>query len=146
MAKYRLYKNKNVKSTGYTKYYAQRKTAGMVSTDELVKRLAARYTTYAPGEVHGMVMSLTELIKELAFMGFSVKLADLGIFWVGCRSKGVANPDDFNAKTDIASRWRCRCTGDVNGKNIGVTRAGGVAITWEEDDDYESPRSQNNGG
>ncbi len=142
MAKYRLYRNKNFKSSGYNKYYAHCKTEGLVETEELVKRLAARYTTYAPGEVHGMVMSLTELIKELAFMGYSVKLADLGIFWVGIRSKGVVDVQDFNAQTDISSRWRCRCTGDVNGKDIGVTRAGGIAINWTEAEDYQSPRTQ----
>ncbi len=141
MSKFRLYKNTNTKSAGYNKYYAHRKTEGLVETEDLVKRLAARYTTYAPGEVHGMVMSLTELIKELAFMGYSVKLADLGIFWVGIRSKGVVDVQNFNAQTDITSRWRCRCTGNVSGKHIGITRAGGVGITWVEDEDYQSPRN-----
>jgi hypothetical protein len=139
MPKYRLYKNTNVKSAGYNKYYASRKCEKLIETDEIIRRLAARYVTFAPGEVHGMVMTLTEIIKELAFMGHGVKLNDLGIFWVGCKSKGVTDPTKFNAKTDIASRWRCRPTGDTMGKVLPVTRSGGVGIEWTEDEDYTSP-------
>lgn len=142
MPKFRLYKNTNVKSAGYNKYYASRKAEKLIETDELVRRLAARYVTFAPGEVQGMVMSLTEIIKELAFQGHGVKLSDLGIFWLSCRSKGVADPNKFNAKTDITSRWRCRPTGETLGKTLPTTRSGGVGIEWTEADDYESPRSQ----
>ena len=143
MPKYRLYKNTNVKSAGYNKYYASRKCEKLIETDEIIRRLAARYTTFAPGEVYGMVMTLTEIIKELAFQGHGVKLNDLGIFWVSLKSKGVTDPTKFNAKTDIASRWRCRPTGDVLAKTINVTRSGGVNIEWTEDDDYTSPARVN---
>ena len=139
--KYRLGKNKNVKSTGYNKYYARTHTGGLVSNEELAKRMAARNTTYSEGEMRGLIIDLTALIRELAYEGRSVKIDNLGIFWVGCCSKGVANPSDFNASTDISSRWKCRPTGDGKSKAIEVTRAGGVAITWEEDTDYNSPRT-----
>ena len=94
--KYRLGKNKNVKSTGYNKYYARTHTGGLVSNEELAKRMAARNTTYSEGEMRGLIIDLTALIRELAYEGRSVKIDNLGIFWVACCSKGVANLADWN--------------------------------------------------
>ena len=140
--KYRLKKNNNRKSAGYGKYYGTRTTQGLISTEELAKRMAARNTTYSEGEMRGLLIDLTALVRELAYCGNSVKIDNLGIFWVGAKSKGVEDPKEFNASTDITSRWKCRPTGEGMGKAIGVTRAGGVQLTWEEDDTYESPRNQ----
>lgn len=142
MAKYRLYQNKNSKSTGYGKYYAHRVPGKLIDTESLAKRLAGRNSAFSEGEMRGVLIDLTELIKELAFEGNSVKLGDLGIFFLGIKSKGVANADDFDAATDIASRWRCRATGNTRNKEVGVTRANGVTVGWEEDNNYESPRTQ----
>lgn len=153
MAKYRLYKNKNSKSSGYGKYYAHRVPGKLIDTESLAKRLAGRNSAFSEGEMRGVLIDLTELIKELAFEGNSVKLGDLGIFFLGIKSKGVANADDFDAATHIASRWRCRGTGNTRNKQVSVTRANGVAIGWEEDNNYDSPRTKqtssapsNNGG
>ena len=63
---------------------------------------------------------------------------------MGIISKGVANAADFNASTDIIPKWRLRATGETQKKFLGITRttagAGGVQLTFEEDDNYESPR------
>ena len=144
MAKYRLYQNNNEKSTGYGKYYAHRVPGKLIDTDQLAKRMSGRSTTFSEGEMRGILIDLTELIKELAFDGNSVKLGDLGIFFLGCKSKGVANANDFDATSDIKSRWRMRGTGNTRDKQVGLTRANGVEIAWEEDNDYESPRTQAN--
>ena len=112
MAKYRLYKNNNKKSVGYNKYYAKKAAEGMV-----------------------------DCVRELAYEGKSVKIDNLGIFYVSMKSKGVADPKDFNASSDITSKWRAMPTGDVLGKSLPVTRAGGAVLTWQEDDDYTSPRT-----
>lgn len=141
MAKYRLYKNTNSKSKAYNKYYAHRVPGKLIDTESLAKRLAGRNSAFSEGEMRGVLIDLTELIKELAFEGNSVKLGDLGIFFLGIKSKGVANADDFDAATDIASRWRCRATGNTRSKEVGVTRANGVTVDWEEDNNYESPRT-----
>jgi predicted histone-like DNA-binding protein len=141
MAKYRLYQNKNSKSSGYGKYYAHRVPGTLIDTESLAKRLAGRNSAFSEGEMRGVLIDLTELIKELAFEGNSVKLGDLGIFFLGIKSKGVANANDFDAATDIASRWRCRGTGNTRNKHVGITRANGVTIGWEEDNNYDSPRS-----
>ena len=142
--KYRYYKNKNVKSTGYNKYYVKR-TAGKVYTEkDLAVRLAARSSSFSRGEMLGIILDLGRLIQELCIEGNSCKISDLGIFSVGIISKGVANADDFNASTDIIPKWRLRATGETQKKFLGITRttagAGGVQLTFEEDDNYESPR------
>ena len=142
MAKYRLYQNKNSKSSGYGKYYAHRVPGKLIDTESLAKRLAGRNSAFSEGELRGVLIDLTELIKELAFEGNSVKLGDLGIFFLGMKSKGVADANLFDAATHIASRWRCRGTGNTRNKHVGVTRANGVTIDWEEDNDYDSPRTK----
>ena len=139
--KYRLGKNTNVKSAGYNKYYARTHTQGLVSNEELAKRMAARNTTYSEGEMRGLIIDLTALIRELAYEGRAVKIDNLGIFWVGAKSKGVTDPTKFNATTDVTSCWKCRPTGEGMSKSIAVTRAGGVAIEWQEDTEYNSPRT-----
>ena len=142
MAKYRLYQNKNSKSSGYGKYYAHRVPGKLIDTESLAKRLAGRNSAFSEGELRGVLIDLTELIKELAFEGNSVKLGDLGIFFLGMKSKGVADANLFDAATHIASRWRCRGTGNTRNKHVSVTRANGVTIDWEEDNNYDSPRTK----
>ena len=142
--KYRYYKNKNVKSTGYNKYYVKR-TAGKVYTEkDLAVRLAARSSSFSRGEMLGIILDLGRLIQELCIEGNSCKSSDLGIFSVGIISKGVANVVDFNASTDIIPKWRLRATGETQKKFLGITRsvvgAGGVQLTFEEDENYDSPR------
>ena len=141
MAKYRLYQNHNEKSTGYGKYYAQRASQGTVPFNELCKRFAARHTTFSEGEMLGLVTDMVTLVRELAYQGFTVKIDNLGLFWIGIKSKGVANAADFSADSDITAKWKCRGTGEGSGKSIGVTRAGGVELAWEEDNTYQSPRA-----
>ena len=145
MAKYRLYKNKNVKSTGYNKYYAKKAAGKLIDMDGLVQHMAGHNSPYSKGLLKGIVTDMVECIRELAYEGNQVKIDNLGIFQVSLKSKGVANPNDFNAATDITSKWQVRPTGDGAGKKIGVTRAGGAEIHWEEDNNYASPRTPDDG-
>ena len=145
MAKYRLYKNKNVKSTGYNKYYAKKAAGKLIGMEGLVQHMAGHNSPYSKGLLMGIVTDMVECVRELAYEGNQVKIDNLGIFQVSLKSKGVANPNDFNASTDITSKWQVRPTGDGAGKKIGVTRAGGAEIHWEEDNNYESPRTPDDG-
>ena len=140
MAKYRLYKNNNKKSVGYNKYYAKKAAEGMVDMNGLIQHMAGHNSAFSKGVITGVLADLVECVRELAYEGKSVKIDNLGIFRVSMKSKGVADPNDFKASTDITSKWQVRPTGECVGKAIGVTRASGVALTWEEDNDYESPR------
>ena len=141
MAKYRLYKNNNKKSVGYNKYYAHKKSQGMVDMSGLIAHMAGHNSAFSKGVITGVLSDLVDCVRELAYEGKSVKIDNLGIFYVSMKSKGVADPKDFNASSDITSKWRAMPTGEVLGKSLPVTRAGGAVLTWQEDDDYTSPRT-----
>ena len=141
MAKYRLYKNTNVKSAGYNKYYAHKSAGKLIGLNELIAHMAGHNTAFSKGVIRGVLEDMIECTRELAYEGNQVKIDNLGIFQVSMRSKGVTDPTKFNASTDITSKWQVRPTGDVMCKNIEVTRAGGAVIEWEEDNDYTSPRT-----
>ena len=140
MAKFRILRNNNKKSTAYNKYFPQRKPEGVIDTDALAARLAGRTSAFSEGEIRGMLIDLSDLVLELAFQGYSVKLKDLGIFWVAPKADGVYDVEDFDT-SKICTKLRCRATGDSSNKAIGVTRANGVSATWEEDVNYQSPRT-----
>ena len=140
MAKFRMYQNKNERSTGFKKWYARKSSQGLVEMDELVEHMAGHHSGFSKGIIKGMLTDMVEHVRELAYEGKSVKIDNLGIFRVSMKSKGVADPKKFNPATDITSKWQVQPTGDVLIKSISVTRAGGAALTWEEDANYTSPR------
>lgn len=140
MAKYRLYKNNNMKSTSYGKYYARKAAEGLVGMDELILHMAGHNSVYSEGTITGVVKDLVNHVRELAYEGKSVKIDNLGIFRVSMKSKGVDDPKKFNANTDITAKWQVQPTGEVVTKAIGVTPASGAVLTWEEDTEYTSPR------
>ena len=92
------------------------------------------------------IADLVSHVRERAYEGKSVKIDNLGIFRVSMKSKGVEDPKDFNAASDITSKWQVQPTGAVVGKSIDVTRAAGAVLTWEELGDYSSPRNTEGGG
>ena len=145
MAKYRLYKNKNVKSTGYNKYYAKKAAGKLYSLDDVVTHMAGHNSPYSKGVIKGVLTDMVECVREIAYEGNQVKIDNLGIFQVSMKSKGVTDPKDFNASTDITSKWQVRPTGDGAGNKIDVTRAAGATIHWEEDNNYTSPRTPQDG-
>lgn len=141
MAKYRLYKNNNERSRGYGKYYARKAAGQLMNLDDLVAHMAGHNTAYSKGVIKGVITDMVECVREMAYEGNQVKIENLGIFQVSMKSKGVADPKDFSAATDIQSKWQVRPTGECRMKTIGITRAGGALLSWEEASDYASPRS-----
>jgi predicted histone-like DNA-binding protein len=104
--------------------------------------MAGHNSAFSKGVITGVLADLVECVRELAYEGKSVKIDNLGIFRVSMKSKGVEDAKEFSASTDITSKWQVRPTGECVTKAIGVTRAGGAMLTWEEDNDYTSPRSE----
>lgn len=146
MAKFKMYKNNNRKSTGYNKYYARKASMGTVELDGLVAHMAGHNTVFSKGVIKGVLEDMIECVRELAYEGKTVKIPNLGLFSVSMKSKGVYAPQDFDATRDIQSKWSVRATGDIRNKVIGVTRAGGAELTWEEIGNYTSPRTPQDGG
>ena len=141
MAKFKMYKNNNRKSTGYNKYYARKASTGNVDLNGLVNHMAGHNTPYSKGVIKGVLEDMVECVRELAYEGKNVKIPNLGIFSVSMKSKGVFDPKEFDPQTDILSRWSVRATGDIRNKTIGVTRAAGAELSWEEVGNYTSPRT-----
>ena len=141
MAKFKMYKNNNRKSTGYNKYYARKASMGTVELDGLVNHMSGHNTVYSRGVIKGVLEDMVECVRELAYEGKTVKIPNLGLFSVSMKSKGVFDPADFNPSTDIQSKWSVCATGDIRNKVIGVTRAGGAELSWEEIGNYTSPRT-----
>ena len=112
-----------------------------MTLDDLASHMHGHNSPYSTGLIRGILTDMVECVRELAYEGNQVKIDNLGIFQVSCKSKGVANPNDFNASTDISAKWQVRPTGDGSSKKIGTTRAGGAMLEWEEDNDYTSPRT-----
>ncbi len=140
--KYRLYKNKNSKSSGYNKWYAKKAAGKLIDLDGVSQHMAGHNSPYSKGLIKGILTDMVECIREMAYEGNQVKIDNLGIFQVSMRSKGVIDVNDFNASTDISSKWQVRPTGEGSSKKIGVTRAAGTEIHWEEDNNYTSPRGE----
>ncbi len=141
MAKYRLIKNTNHKVGKYGYYYARKVADKTVELDDLVQHMAGHNTAYSAGVIKGVLEDAVTCIRELAYEGKSVKIANLGIFSVGLKSMAVQDASKFNAGSGIKSLWKVRGTGEVKNALIGLTRAAGAAITWEEDNEYTSPRN-----
>ena len=141
MAKFKMYKNNNRKSTGYNKYYARKCSTGTVELDGLVEHMAGHNTVFSKGIIKGVLEDMIECVRELAYEGKTVRIPNLGLFSVSMKSKGVFDPKEFDPQTDIQSKWSVRATGSIRNKVIGVTRAAGAALTWEEVGDYTSPRT-----
>jgi predicted histone-like DNA-binding protein len=141
MAKYRLHKNTNVKSAGYNKYYARKAAGKLLTLKDIVAHMAGHNTAYSKGVITGVIADMVNCIRELAYEGNQVKIENLGIFQVSLKSKGVNDPTKFNATTDIQSKWQVRPTGECRMKLLGVTRAAGAELSWEEATDYTSPRT-----
>jgi hypothetical protein len=51
MAKYRLYKNTNVKSAGYNKYYAHKSAGKLIGLNELIAHMAGHNTAFSKGVI-----------------------------------------------------------------------------------------------
>ena len=140
--KYRLVKNNNRKSTGYNKYYAKKVPGKILTLEQVSNHMAGHNTSFSKGQILGLLTDMVECIRELCAEGNSVKIGDMGIFQVNIKSKGVFDPNDFNAAKHIAARFRCRATGTSRNSLVGITRSGGAMVEWEEDDNYNSPRTQ----
>ena len=140
MAVYKIIKNSNKKSTAYQKYFPKRVPGKIIETQALAKRLAARTSSFSEGECYGILTDLVDLILELCFQGYSVKINDLALFFLSPYAEGVYDIEKFDP-SKIISKLRARATGDGSNKNVGVTRANGVSAYWEELQDYASPRT-----
>jgi predicted histone-like DNA-binding protein len=114
MLKYRLYQNKNKKSTGYGKWYARATVNETYDLTRLAEHMANHNTPYSQGAIYGVLTDMVACIHELVLEGNAVKIPDLAIFSLGLNSKGSDSHEQFSAAEDIISaRLRARATGSL---------------------------------
>lgn len=96
-----LRKNKNVKSTGYNKYYGEIVLRQGLTQRGLIEHIMAHIPGITRTMVNTVLETVTNCIPELVSQGVSVKLDGIGVFYPTVSSKGAANPKDLNVVDDI---------------------------------------------
>lgn len=96
-----LRKNKNVKSTGYNKYYGEIVLRQGLTQRGLVDHIMSHIPGITKTMVNSVLETVTNCIPELVSQGVSVKLDGIGVFYPTVSSKGAANPKDLNVQDDI---------------------------------------------
>lgn len=104
-----LRKNKNVKSTGFNKYYGEIVLRQGLTQRGLVDHIMAHIPGITKTMVNTVLETVTNCIPELVSQGVSVKLDGIGVFYPTVSSKGAVNPKDLNVQNDITGvRMRFR--------------------------------------
>ena len=85
-----LTKNTNTAIQGTAgKYYPRVEYKGTFSVKMLARYIASHSSTYTEGEISGMLTDLVKAIKELALLGYVVKIDDLGLFKASVDGNGL---------------------------------------------------------
>ena len=71
------------------KYFARVEYKGTISTSQLAKHMAEHTTSFSKGEILGMLTDMVGCIKELALLGYVIKIDDLGLFKCSVESNGL---------------------------------------------------------
>ena len=71
------------------KYYARVEYKGTISIGDLAKHMAHHNTAFSKGIIVGLITDLVSCIKELALLGYVIKLDDLGLFKASVDSNGL---------------------------------------------------------
>ena len=91
--------------TAPKKFYAQHKSAGEITTRQLMKEISARSTVSA-ADTMAVIESLLEILPEKLSQGLLVRLGDFGSFGATLNSEGAATADAFTAS--LISRFAIR--------------------------------------
>lgn len=143
MIRYKLYQNNNKsQENAYGKWYARVVIDETYDLEKLSEHMADHSTPYSAGVINGVLVDMVNCIRELILDGKSVKLDDLAIFSAGITSRGVDDPDDFNASSDITSvKLRARATGEMLTDELTRDASKKEIQEYSVDDDVESDDS-----
>ena len=73
----------------YKKYYARVEYKGTIGLRELAKHMQSHNTAFSKGVITGVLAELVDCIKELALLGYVVKIDDLGLFKASVDANGL---------------------------------------------------------
>ena len=71
------------------KYYARIEYKGTIGLRELAKHMHSHNTAFSKGVITGVLAELVDCIKELALLGYVVKIDDLGLFKASVDANGL---------------------------------------------------------
>ena len=71
------------------KYYARVEYKGTIGLRELAKHMQSHNTAFSKGVITGVLAELVDCIKELALLGYVVKIDDLGLFKASVDANGL---------------------------------------------------------
>lgn len=123
MLTYEVYQNKNGKNEkAYGKWYARTVQSEQYDLDKLAKHMSNHNTPFSAGTIKGILTDMVNCIIELAMDGKSVKIPNLGIFWIGLQTRPASTKEAFDKKNIENVRLRCRPTGDARPIVLNVDR------------------------
>ena len=135
---YKLYQNKNAKSTVVGRWFAKPKRLGTLSTRALAAHMVEHGMVASRADVENILIRLSQCIPELVAQGYGVKLDGLGIFYptIANTKGGAESEEKFNAAVNIAG-VRFRFTPDSSDLDNLTSKAFGKKVTLQLDADEE---------
>ena len=98
--KYKIAKETKPTLATYGKYKAKAVHNGTIDSHQIIKEVARRMGT-SEGNIVGVVMSLSEVLKKHLRRGDKVRLKDWGLMKLEIESDKVDDPELFKAKKHI---------------------------------------------
>ena len=102
MLELNITKNTNTAIQGTAgKYYSRVEYKGTYGVKQLARYIAKHSSTYTAGEISGMLTDLVTAIKELALLGYVVKIDDLGLFKASVDANGLTIADKSKVSAGV---------------------------------------------
>ena len=96
MIKYKKYKNKNLKSVAYGKWFG-RAVRELMEFDEFIEHMAKHHCVFSEATIRGVLIEMEICLREQLLEGKAVRLDDLGIFALGLETRGETSSEKFTA-------------------------------------------------
>ena len=98
------YRNNNMTSQNFGKWYGRLVPQKTLSTDELCNHIAKHGTVYTSDVVKGVVEKFVNCFEELLLEGYKLKLDGLGTFYISINTAPATSAEEFTANNIKAVR------------------------------------------
>ena len=126
------------------KWYAKAVQDRTIDFEDLVTHMSEHNSPYSRGVIHGVLTDMLDCVKELVLDGKSVRLADLGLFSVGLKTKGAVTRDKWTVASHVQGvTLNVRNTKTWSNaelrKNTTLQELIGYDNGKDDDEDFEEP-------
>ena len=77
------------------KAYAFLQSRGTLAIDEIADHMVSHGCSYDRGDIIAILIKLVSCSKELMLDGYRIRLGDLGLLYLSCKSTGAVSLKDF---------------------------------------------------